>query len=67
MQEKNLNQKQMDIASKDVEIQTDQLSLKPAKNKSGYSKPRMVSYGSLSKNINFGLLSGAETDSTFAV
>lgn len=32
-----------------------------------YNKPAMVYYGPLAKNISLGFLSGAETDSTFAV
>ena len=32
-----------------------------------YNAPKFTSYGPLAKNITLGFLSGAETDSTFAV
>ena len=35
--------------------------------KLAYNKPALVVYGPLAKNITLGFLSGAETDSTFAV
>ena len=62
MQEKVQKYKHSKTVSKVDDFQVGQLAQKQI-----YSKPRMVSYGPLAKNIALGALSGAEADSTFAV
>ena len=62
MQNKAQTQAEKHILQNADEMNAEQHTLKLA-----YKKPAMVYYGPLAKNISLGFLSGAETDSTFAV
>ena len=63
MLEKVQINKHAKLVSNAVDLDDNNQSLQ----KQVYNAPRFVNYGPLAKNITLGFLSGAETDSTFAV